>query len=195
VNHVLLDNVRASDVYGDFVYISSSRRGQPSEHVAIVRSHFNRNGRQGIAITSGRVVTIRGNDIAGVARSMFDLEPNTTLEAVRDVRIEQNTTGAALNFWIASKGAGNQIGDVDVRGNIMRSATGGLVFVFGGPGGARGPFAFADNNLQVTGAVTDEGAAGAFFGSLTVMRSLSRSAASSAATPHWGTSSSSDPAP
>jgi Right handed beta helix region len=163
VRHVLLENVRASDVYGDFVYISSSRRGQPSEHVAIVHSQFSRNGRQGIAVTSARDVTIRGNDIAEVARSMFDLEPNSTRDVVRDVHIEQNTTGAALNFWIASKGAGNQIGGVDVRDNTMRSATGGLVFVFGGTGGARGPFTFAGNDLRVTGAVTDEGAVGAFF--------------------------------
>jgi polygalacturonase len=167
VRHVLLENVQASDVYGDFVYVSSSgqgpRRGQPSEHVAVVRSRFSRSGRQGIAITSARDVTILGNEIADVARSMFDLEPNTERHAVRDVRIEQNTTGAAVNFWIASKGAGNQIGDVVVRGNTMRSPTGGLVFVFGGPGGARGPFTFERNRLRTTGAVTDEGALGGFF--------------------------------
>jgi polygalacturonase len=37
------------------------------------------------------------------------------------------------------------------------------MFVFGGPDGARGPFAFDGNRLRVTGAVTDEGAVGAFF--------------------------------
>jgi hypothetical protein len=167
VRHVLLDNVQASDVYGDFVYISSSgqgkSRGQLSEHVAVVRSHFSRSGRQGIAITNGRDVTIRGNEISDVARSLFDLEPNTERNAARGIRIEQNTTGAAVNFWIASKGAGSQIGDVVVRDNIMRAATGGLVFVFGGQGAARGPFAFDGNRLRVTGAVTDEGAVGAFF--------------------------------
>jgi hypothetical protein len=171
VRHVLLDGVQASDVYGDFVYIASSgqgpTRGQPSEHVAVVRSRFTRSGRQGVAITSARDVTIRGNVISDVARSMFDLEPNTERNAVRDVRIEQNTTGAAVNFWLASKGAGNQIGDIVVRDNTTRAPTGGLVFVFGGRGGARGPFVFDGNRLQVTGAVTDEGAVGAFFFSYT----------------------------
>jgi Right handed beta helix region len=171
VRRVLLDGVQASDVYGDFVYISSSgqgpTRGQPSEHVAVVRSRFTRSGRQGVAITSARDVTIRGNAISDVARSMFDLEPNTERNAVRDIRIEQNTTGAAVNFWIASKGAGSQIGDVVVRRNTMRSPTGGLAFVFGGRGGARGPFVFEANRLQVTGAVTDEDAVGAFFFSYT----------------------------
>ena len=94
---------------------------------------------------------------------MFDLEPNGESDAVRGLRIEQNTTGAAVNFWIASKGQGNQIGDIVVRDNTMRSATGGLVFVFGRPGGARGPFTFDGNRLRVTDAVTDEGAEGAFF--------------------------------
>ena len=167
VRHVLLDNVQVSDVYGDFVYISSSgqgnSRGQPSTHVAVVRSRFSRSGRQGIAITNGRDVTIRGNEISDVARSLFDLEPNTERNAVQAIRIEQNTTGAAVNFWIASKGAGSQIGDIVVRDNTMRAATGGLVFVFGGRGAARGPFAFDGNRLRVTGAVTDEGAVGAFF--------------------------------
>jgi hypothetical protein len=167
VRHVLLDNVQASDVYGDFVYVSSSgqgkNKGQPSEHVAVVRSRFSRSGRQGIAITNARDVTIRGNDISDVARSMFDLEPNTESNTVRDIRIESNTTGAAVNFWIASKGAGSQIGDIVARNNTMRAATGGLVFVFGGRGAARGPFTFDGNRLRVTGAVTDEGAKGALF--------------------------------
>jgi hypothetical protein len=167
VRHVLLDNVQASDVYGDFVYISSSgrgkSRGQPSEHVAVVRSRFSRSGRQGISITNARDVTIVGNDITDVARSVFDLEPNTESDAVRDIRIESNTTGAAVNFWIASKGAGSQIGDIVARNNTMRAATGGLVFVFGGRGASRGPIAFEGNRLRVTGAVTDEGAKGALF--------------------------------
>jgi hypothetical protein len=93
-------------------------------------------------------VTIRGNVISDVARSMFDLEPNTERNAVRGIRIGQNTTGAAVNFWIASKGAGSQIGDIVVQRNTMRSPTGGLVFVFGGRGGARGPFVFDETGYR-----------------------------------------------
>jgi Right handed beta helix region len=168
VRHVLLDKVQAYDVYGDFVYVSSTGRGpnrdQPSDNVAVVRSRFARNGRQGIAITNGRNVTVENNDISDVARSLFDLEPNVERNSVRAVRIEGNTTGAAVNFWIAAKGAGNQMGDIVVRGNTMRAPTGGLVFVFGGDrGGARGPFTFEGNKLRITGAVTDEEAVGAFF--------------------------------
>jgi Right handed beta helix region len=167
VRHVLLDKVQAYDVYGDFVYVSGGHgpnRGQPSDNVAVVRSRFARSGRQGIAVTNGRNVTVENNDISDVARSLFDLEPNVERNTVRAVRIEGNTTGAAVNFWIAAKGAGNQMGDIVVRGNTMRAPTGGLVFVFGGEQqGARGPFTFDGNRLRITGAVTDEGAVGAFF--------------------------------
>jgi hypothetical protein len=168
VRHVLLDKVQAYDVYGDFVYVSSTGRGpsrdQPSDNVAVVRSRFARSGRQGIAVTNGRNVTIADNEISDAARSLFDLEPNVERNTVRSVRIERNTTGAAVNFWIAAKGAGNQMGDIVVRGNTMRAPTGGLVFVFGGEQqGARGPFTFDGNKLRITGAVTDEGAVGAFF--------------------------------
>jgi hypothetical protein len=167
VRHVLLDNVQAYDVYGDFVYVSGGRgpnRARPSDNVAVVRSRFARSGRQGIAVTNGRNVTVENNDISDVARSLFDLEPNVERNTVRAVRIEGNTTGAAVNFWIAAKGAGNQMGDVVVRGNTMRAPTGGLVFVFGGEQQeARGPFTFEGNKLRITGAVTDEGAVGAFF--------------------------------
>ncbi len=45
----------------------------------------------------------------------------------------------------------------------MREATGGLVFVYGGPPGVRGPFTFTGNQWRVSGAVTDEGSTGALF--------------------------------
>jgi hypothetical protein len=51
---------------------------------------------------------------------MFDLEPNVQRNTVRAVRIERNTTGAAVNFWIAAKGAGSEVGDIVVRTNTMR---------------------------------------------------------------------------
>ena len=161
---MLLDGVQASDVYGDFVYISSSgqgpTRGQPSEHVAVVRSRFACSGRQGVAITSARDVTIRGTS-SPMWRDRCSIS-NRIPSATRCGTFASSRTrrGAAVNFWIASKGAGNQIGDVVVRRNTMRSPTGGLVFVFGGRGGARGPFVFEANRLQVTGAVTDEDAVG-----------------------------------
>jgi hypothetical protein len=159
---VLLDHVAASDTYGDFVYVGGSGR-QPSRDITVARSTFARSGRQGISVTGADGVTIVGNQIRDVARSLFDLEPNLRSQSVRNVRIEANTTGAARNFWLANKGSGIDIGDIVVVDNVMQEPTGGLVFVYGPDWGKRGPYAFTDNRMRVTGAVTDENATGAFF--------------------------------
>jgi len=60
-------------------------------------------------------------------------------------------------------GAPASIGDVQIVGNRMDAATGGLIFSFV-PGGAyRGPFVIADNHLIASDRVSDEGSKGAFF--------------------------------
>jgi hypothetical protein len=161
VDGVLLDRVAASDVYGDFVYLGGAAR-TPSRRVTVARSHFDRSGRQGISVTYGDDVTIVGNEIANVARSLFDLEPNRRNQEVRRLRIEANTTGPVKNFFLANKGSGVDIGDVTVVDNVMRAPSGGLVLVFGPKWGKRGPFTFERNVLRVSGAVTDEDAVGAF---------------------------------
>ena len=158
---VLLEGVQAYDVYGDFVYIGKSQAG-PSKRITVARSHFERNGRQGIAITAAQDVLVVGNEVDDVARSLFDLEPNKAQDEVRRVRIEANTTGPVHNFWFANKGPAASVGDITVMGNVMRAPSGGLVFVFAPADGARGPFKFDQNLFRVTGSVTDEDATGAF---------------------------------
>jgi hypothetical protein len=158
---VFLDRVSAFDVYGDFVYVGGGE-GEPSRRITVARSNFARSGRQGISVTDADNVLIVGNDIGDVARSLFDLEPNRRSQRVRHIRIVANTTGPVRNYWLANKGSGVNIGDVVVTGNVMRSASGGLVFVFGPPIGKRGPFTFDSNVFRVSGDVTDEGTVGAF---------------------------------
>jgi Right handed beta helix region len=158
---VTLDHVQAYDVYGDFVYIGGTV-GTPSRHITVRRSRFARNGRQGISITDGEDVLITGNEISDVRRSVFDLEPNKRADEARHIRIDDNRTGRAVNYWLADKGSGINIGDVTIARNVMEAPSGALVIVFGPAFGRRGPFTFLDNNFQTTGAVRDEGAAGAF---------------------------------
>jgi hypothetical protein len=157
---VTLDHVQAYDVYGDFVYIGGTGRN-PSRHITVTRSRFARNGRQGISITDADGVLIDDNEITDVRRSVFDLEPNKRADEARHIRIENNRTGRATNYWLADKGTGANVGDVTVSRNVMESASGALVIVVG-TFGRRGPFAFVDNVFQTTGAVTDENASGAF---------------------------------
>lgn len=164
----LVEHVTIRNVYGDFVYIGRAD-GRPTatsvgSNITIRDSTFEGSGRQGVAIAMGNGILITGNTIGGVGRSMFDLEPNTANQAIRDVSIVANHTGAARNFWLANKGQGFMIGPVTIRANVMDAPTGGLVFSFhDDAGGARGPWTIEDNVLIASDKVHDEGSRGAFF--------------------------------
>lgn len=160
--NVLLDHVQAFDVYGDFVYIGPAN-GRASRNVTIRRSIFQRSGRQGISVTDAENVTIQGNTISDSPQSIFDLEPNTASEVVRAIRIIGNTTGAAHNFWFANKGARADVGDIQITGNRMTAATGGLIFVYASGGAYRGPFLIENNRLLAGNSTHDEKSTGALF--------------------------------
>jgi hypothetical protein len=161
--NVLLDHVEAYDIFGDFVYIGPGKNNVPSRAVRVVNSHFERSGRQGIAIVHAENVTIQGNEISEVARSMFDIEPNDPRQKARSIRIIGNVTGRAVNFWLADKGALASIGDILISGNRMTEATGGLIFVYVPAGAYRGPFTIENNHFIANNKVGDESSSGAFF--------------------------------
>jgi hypothetical protein len=161
--NVVLDKVQAYDLYGDFVNIASGLRGEASRNVTVSNSEFSRSGRQGISITNAVDVVIKANKIGEVARSLFDIEPNIPEQQTRSIHIIGNTTGAAVNFWIANKGAPASIGDIEISGNKMIAPTGGLIFVFAREGPFRGPYLIEDNTLIANSEVRDEGSHGAFF--------------------------------
>jgi hypothetical protein len=161
VDGLLLDDVQAYDVFGDFVYIGGPML---SRHVTVRNSHFERNGRQGIAITNGEDVLVEGNFIGSVRRSLFDLEPNTNAGHALRVKLLLNRTGPAHNFWLASKGGSSDVGDVTIRGNVMEGPSGGLVWVrTPAPLSPRKSFTIDSNTFLAQGTVSDEGSVGAFF--------------------------------
>lgn len=161
--NMLLDHVQAYDLYGDFVYIGPGKNNVPSRNVRVIDSHFERSGRQGISVTHAVNVTIRGNEISEVARSMFDIEPNDPRQQARSIRIIGNVTGRAGNFWLADKGDDASIGDILISGNRMTAPTGGLIFVFAAGGAYRGPFVIENNEFIANDRVGDESSSGAFF--------------------------------
>ena len=162
VEGVLLDGVEAYDLFGDFVYIGGAKVA--SAHVTVRNSHFERGGRQGISVTNGEDVVIEGNLIAGVPRSLFDLEPNSRTGRALHVQLIGNQTGPAHNFWLASKGVGSDVGDITIRGNVMQAATGGLIWVrTPATLPARSEFTVDDNTFLAQNRVSDEGSTGAFF--------------------------------
>ena len=167
VQHARLERVRVEHVYGDFVYIGPSGEDDSptyrwSRDVRVTGSTFTGGGRQGISITGGKQIRIDHNTIGDVPRSLFDFESNTGQGGAVDVTVDHNSTGAAVNFWLANKGAGLNTRKITFDRNTMTAPTGGLVFVFGPTSGYRGPFTFTRNRLEFTDRVHDEGSQGAF---------------------------------
>lgn len=159
-----LERVTVTAVYGDFVYVGPHlENGRWSRDVVVRNSTLVEGGRQGIAVVAGKRVVIDRNEIGGAGQSLFDLEPNQVTQGAVDVRITRNRTGSARHFWLANKAVGTNIRDIVVKGNRMLTPTPGLVFVSGPADGFRGPMVFADNELQTTGTVSDDGSRGAFY--------------------------------
>ena len=105
--NVLIRDAVVSDVWGDFVYV-----GKASDGVEVNGLHGRRNGRQGIAVSSGANITFAKLDLDQVRRTMIDLEPNRGSETVERVLVEDSTFGEArLNFLSCSSAAGH-IGDI-----------------------------------------------------------------------------------
>ncbi len=107
-----LNEVTVSDVYGDFVYLGSTkgpekdRRG--SSNVVITNSHFSGAGRQGITLSWVDRVTIRGNRLENVARTMIDDEATSRAGGGRDVLVADNDLGYFGHHGYLIHGKGKQ---------------------------------------------------------------------------------------
>jgi hypothetical protein len=153
--NVLLENVQGYDVYGDFVTIAPMMvKGVPltSRNVTVRNSHFERNGRMGIAVGGGENIVIRSNYIGEVRHALLDLEPEWPDLSISNVRFIGNTTGKVWLVWFANGGVCNAgVSDITIAYNAMKAGTHGeypAVWVRTPPGCARrGPFLIRGNSL------------------------------------------------
>jgi Right handed beta helix region len=113
-----LDHVTVTDVYGDFVYMSSLRGGGWSRNIWIHDSSFARNGRQGISVTAGRNIVIERNSIGDTRRSTIDLEPNSAKGGANHVFILNNRVGDGRLLFVASHGNG-PVDDIVISNNLL----------------------------------------------------------------------------
>lgn len=103
VDGLELDRVTITDVYGDFVYVSLTRdKSIWSRNVWIHDSHFERNGRQGIAIDGSDGVLVERNYIGQTRRASVDLEPFHEHSGMRNIVIRNNTFGPGRLLWVAA---------------------------------------------------------------------------------------------
>lgn len=117
VRGLLLERVTATDTYGDLLYIAGL--GGWSSNITVRDSHFERSGRQGIAITGAESVEITGSYIGEVGRSIIDLEPGTVNAGARNVLFEGNTFGPCRHLLMSSGGVGPNVTDISFIGNHL----------------------------------------------------------------------------
>jgi parallel beta helix pectate lyase-like protein len=114
VDGMLVEDVRISEVAGDFVYLTN-RFADGVNHlnrdIEIRRVKGRKNGRQGVAVTGGVNVLIEYNDFQDIKRSAFDIEPNGERGTVQHLTVRKNVFGTFRNAWVAGHGAG----DADVH--------------------------------------------------------------------------------
>ena len=113
-----LEHVTVTDIYGDFVYFGPYN-GRITSQVRVHDSDFERNGRQGMAFTSARDITIERVRMAQVRRAHFDIEPNFTTDTIRRISIRGNTFGPGRLLFLASGGAGGVVEDISVTDNTL----------------------------------------------------------------------------
>ena len=116
VQTMLLERVRAYDVYGDFVNVGAATRD------LLVRfSTFARNGRQGWNI-AGTNITFDSNSIRDTARATIDMEPPSRDAGANHIVIKNNKIGRGRLYFFASVGAGAPINDVQILDNTLDRA-------------------------------------------------------------------------
>jgi Right handed beta helix region len=115
-----ISGVTISGVWGDCLYI-----GSWSENVRFHDSTCKSAGRMGVAITSGRNVTVQRATFGAIGYGVFDIEPNYSTEGATNVKFLGNTVGTIAQprgkaFLFGAKGAlGSTINGVTVDGNTV----------------------------------------------------------------------------
>jgi hypothetical protein len=117
--------------------------GTWTSNVHIHDSHFEANGRQGIAVTGGRDILIEHNYIGQVRRSSIDLEPHSENGGAETIVIRENDFGPGRLLFLASAGIGSNVGQVTIESNRLERAM--QIVVIPPEGYRRGPFSIINN--------------------------------------------------
>lgn len=121
-----LDNVKAFDVYGDFVAVHHDERYNPyitapARNITVRNAHFERNGRQGVSPTNVEGFVLESSYLGAVNMNAVDVELDFNEARGRDIRISGNTFGAVRFSVLANVGAGleSNVGPMTLDGNTM----------------------------------------------------------------------------
>lgn len=123
VTGVTLRDVRVTDVYGDALLLGGARDGSSAwtTNVRVSGYHFERTGRQGVAIIGARNVVLENGYVGDVYRNLYQLEGNKTGDGYRDVVIRSNRLGMAGMFFVnVAMHSGVTADGIMVQGNRGR---------------------------------------------------------------------------
>ncbi len=126
----LLDNVRVSHVYGDFVEAMWDWRlpdpysAPMSTNITVQNSQFERNGRMGFGLTGVDGFTLLNSYVGEVNMAAVDLELDFDTALGRNIRILNNTFGPHRFALFANGGAGSapNVGNILISGNRETAA-------------------------------------------------------------------------
>jgi len=120
VHGASISHVTIERVWGDFLYLGQAEDGthQWTDNVTLSDSTLDVAGRQGIAITGARDVTITSTSLSRVALAAFDIEPNNSTDGAARIHIAANSVGPAKEFFAAA-GAAAPITDLEITANHL----------------------------------------------------------------------------
>ena len=122
-----LENVRAFDVYGDFVEAMWDWRAPDvytapmARNIVVRNSSFSRAGRMGIGLTGVDGFVLQDSYIGDVNMAAVDLELDVSTHLGRNISIVNNVFGPHRFALFANGGAGSapNVGNVVISGNRM----------------------------------------------------------------------------
>jgi hypothetical protein len=110
-----VSRVTIRGVWGDCFYVGGAASGV-TFHDATCAS----NGRNGLTVTSGSNITVQRVAFDKAGYCTFDIEPNTSSEGARTIRLLDNTAGTWSNSFLSAEGAaGSVVSGVTVSGNTV----------------------------------------------------------------------------
>ncbi len=142
---VVLDDVQAYDVYGDFVYIGPADT-EPSKNVTVTNSTFDRSWPAGHLDQRCRERHHQRQFDRRRARVSlrYRAQHATADRTFHPDHRERHREGVQL-LARRTRVRTRDIGDIQISGNRMAAATGGLIFVFASGGAYRGPYLIKNN--------------------------------------------------
>jgi hypothetical protein len=129
-NGVLIDNVTADHVWGDYVALQEVNDHTPTS-ITVQNSDFGLAstgetgaGRQEFSISDGDGVTVTNNYFGHGSRGAVDIEPTSSGALIRNVTFNSNTFGPNHLMWFANHGANATMTDIEFSDNTLHRTMG-----------------------------------------------------------------------